>query len=129
VGNRIPDPSSQPESRPEGQADLLSAVERAGLILLVFPLYVDALSIVTKPAEMAAIGGRLAERSRQRVVAIVKQPAFRGAPEFGVRWLSAASSPPKAASRGPVVLPWAEEEPSVASLSPRQNARVRPSSV
>ncbi len=30
-------------NRPEGENELLAAVERAGLILLVFPLYVDAL--------------------------------------------------------------------------------------
>ena len=60
-------------NRPEGQADLLSAVERAGLILLVFPLYVDALPyLVTKAlAVMAAHRRAVGERSPQRVVAIV----------------------------------------------------------
>jgi len=97
-------------NRPEGQADLLSAVERAGLILLVFPLYVDALPyLVTKAlAVMAAHRRAVGERSPQRVVAIVTA-AFPRRTRIRWRWLSAASSPPKAASRGPVVLPWAEE--------------------
>jgi hypothetical protein len=60
-------------NRPEGQADLLSAVERAGLILLAFPLYVDALPyLVTKAlAVMAAHRRAVGDRAPQRVVAIV----------------------------------------------------------
>jgi multimeric flavodoxin WrbA len=60
-------------NRPEGQADLLSSVERAGLVLLVFPLYVDALPyLVTKAlAVIAAHRRAVGERSPQSLVAIV----------------------------------------------------------
>ncbi|HTZ46521.1 MAG TPA: NAD(P)H-dependent oxidoreductase [Verrucomicrobiae bacterium] len=41
--------------RPEGQSELLSAVARAGLVLLVFPLYVDSLPyLVTKAFKIIA---------------------------------------------------------------------------
>ena len=60
-------------NRPEGQADLLAAVERAGLVLLVFPLYVDALPyLVTKALAVIAAHRRAdGERSSQPLVAIV----------------------------------------------------------
>jgi multimeric flavodoxin WrbA len=60
-------------NRPEGQSELLSAVERAGLIVLAFPLYADALPyLVTKAlAVMAARRGAGREPSSQRLVAIV----------------------------------------------------------
>ncbi len=59
--------------RPEGESELLAAVERAGLILLVFPLYVDALPyLVTKALAVIASHRRASrEPSRQRLVAIV----------------------------------------------------------
>jgi|SRR5271157_127047 len=60
-------------NRPEGEGELLSSVERAGLILLVFPLYVDALPyLVTKAlAVIAAHRRAVRERSPQPLVAIV----------------------------------------------------------
>ncbi|MGA2272830.1 MAG: NAD(P)H-dependent oxidoreductase [Bryobacteraceae bacterium] len=60
-------------NRPEGESELLSSVERAGLILLVFPLYVDALPyLVTKAlAVIAARGQAGREPSAQRLVVIV----------------------------------------------------------
>ena len=60
-------------NRPEGQADLLASVERAGLVLLVFPLYVDALPyLVTKAlAVIAAHRRAVGERSSQHLMAIV----------------------------------------------------------
>ena len=60
-------------NRAEGEAQLISAVDRAGLILLVFPLYVDALPyLVTKAlAVIAAHRGAAGERSAQRLVGIV----------------------------------------------------------
>ena len=60
-------------NRPEGEGELLSAVERAGLILLVFPLYVDALPyLVTKALAVIAAHGRAdREASPQRLMAIV----------------------------------------------------------
>jgi hypothetical protein len=59
--------------REEGEAALLAAVDRAGLILLVFPLYVDALSyLVTKALTvMAAHRKAAAAPPPQRLVAIV----------------------------------------------------------
>lgn len=60
-------------NRPLGEAELLSAVERAGLILFVFPLYVDALPyLVTRAMQLIAahrMTGR--EAATQRVVAVV----------------------------------------------------------
>jgi len=60
-------------NRPEGEGELLSSVERAGLILLVFPLYADALPyLVTKALAVIAAHGRAGrESSPQRLVAIV----------------------------------------------------------
>jgi multimeric flavodoxin WrbA len=60
-------------NRPEGQGELLSSVERAGLILLVFPLYVDALPyLVTKALAVIAAHRRTHPKpSPQRLVAIV----------------------------------------------------------
>jgi multimeric flavodoxin WrbA len=59
--------------RPEGKGELLSAVQRARLILLVFPLYVDALPyLVTKALAVIAANRRAGrEPSLQRLVAIV----------------------------------------------------------
>jgi len=60
-------------NRPEGERELLSAVDHAGLILLVFPLYVDALPhLLTKALTLIALHRRVGgDRSLQRVVAIV----------------------------------------------------------
>ncbi len=60
-------------NREEGQRELLSSVERARLILLVFPLYVDALPyLVTKALAVIAAQRRAAsESSQQRFVGIV----------------------------------------------------------
>jgi len=60
-------------NRPEGEGEVLSAVERAGLILLVFPLYVDALPyLVTKALALIAAHRRAGrEHAPQRLVAIV----------------------------------------------------------
>jgi hypothetical protein len=60
-------------NREEGEGELLSSVERAGLILLVFPLYADALPyLVTKAlAVIAAHRRERPEPSPQRLVAIV----------------------------------------------------------
>jgi NADPH-dependent FMN reductase len=60
-------------NRQEGQSELLSAVARAGLVLLVFPLYVDSLPhLVTKTLAIIA-GDRSGEDSTalQRFVAVV----------------------------------------------------------
>jgi multimeric flavodoxin WrbA len=60
-------------NRSDGEGELLSAVERAGLILLVSPLYTDALPyLVTKALTVIAAhwqAGR--ETSSQRLVAVV----------------------------------------------------------
>jgi hypothetical protein len=60
-------------NRPEGEAELLSATERAGLILLVFPLYADALPyLVTKALSVIAAHGQTGrEPQRRRLVAVV----------------------------------------------------------
>jgi hypothetical protein len=60
-------------NRPEGESELLSSVERAGLILLVFPLYADALPyLVTKALALIAAHRRAGrEPSSQRLVGIV----------------------------------------------------------
>ncbi len=60
-------------NRPEGEAELLSAVEHAGLILLVFPLYVDALPyLVTKALTLIAAHRRAGgQSSGPPLVAIV----------------------------------------------------------
>ena len=59
--------------RPEGEGELLSSIERAGLILLVFPLYANALPyLVTKALGMIAAHRRaVPEPPPQRLVAIV----------------------------------------------------------
>lgn len=59
--------------RQDGKAGLLAAVDRAGLILLVFPLYADALPyLVTKAvAVIAAHRQATADSSSKRLVAIV----------------------------------------------------------
>ncbi len=59
--------------RPEGESELLSAVERAGLVLLVFPLYVDALPhLMTEALTVIANHRRMTrETASQRLVAIV----------------------------------------------------------
>jgi multimeric flavodoxin WrbA len=80
-------------SRPEGEGELLSSVERSGLILLVFPLYVDALPyLVTKALAV------IAEHRRASRAAFPRRARIRW------RWPYAASSPRKVASRGRVVL-------------------------
>jgi hypothetical protein len=58
---------------PEGEAQLSSAIERAGLILLVFPLYADALPhLATKALTViAAHRQTVRERPPQQLVAIV----------------------------------------------------------
>jgi multimeric flavodoxin WrbA len=60
-------------NRPEGERELLAAVERAGLILLVFPLYVDSLPYLVTKALTVMAAGRRADRepSGQRFVAVV----------------------------------------------------------
>ena len=60
-------------SREEGEGALLASSERAGLILLVFPLYVDALPfLVTKALAVIAAHRRAAAHpTPQRLVAIV----------------------------------------------------------
>jgi len=59
--------------RPDGQAELLSATDRADLILLAFPLYVDALPfLVTKALDLIATHRRaLANPLPQRLVTLV----------------------------------------------------------
>jgi multimeric flavodoxin WrbA len=60
-------------NRPDGEGELLSSVERAGLIVLVFPLYVDALPyLVTKALTVIAADLRAGPKpSPQRLVGIV----------------------------------------------------------
>lgn len=60
-------------SLPEGEAELVAAVERSGLILLVFPLYADALPyLVTKALTVIAAHRREGHvTSPQRLTAIV----------------------------------------------------------
>jgi hypothetical protein len=60
-------------SRAEGEAALLASIDRAGLILLVFPLYVDALPyLVTKAFTVIANQRRAAPNPRPlRLVAVV----------------------------------------------------------
>jgi hypothetical protein len=58
--------------RPEGESELLSPVDRAGLILLVFPLYVDALPhLLTKALASMAAHRPPGAPSAQRLVGIV----------------------------------------------------------
>ncbi len=60
-------------NREEGESELLSSVERAGLILLVFPLYADALPyLVTKALALIAAHRRADPKPfAQRLVGIV----------------------------------------------------------
>ncbi len=60
-------------NREEGQSELLSSVERAGLILLAFPLYADALPYLVTKALAVIAGHRQTgcEPSPQRLVGIV----------------------------------------------------------
>ena len=60
-------------NRPEGERELLSSVERAELILLVFPLYADSLPyLVTRALAVIAAQRRAGcEASPQRLVGIV----------------------------------------------------------
>jgi len=60
-------------NRPEGESELLSAVERASLVLLAFPLYVDALPhLMTKALTViAAHRSTTGETAPQRLIAIV----------------------------------------------------------
>jgi len=58
--------------RPDGESDLLSRVDRAGLILAVFPLYVDALPhLLTKALALMAAHRPAGVPTAQRLVAIV----------------------------------------------------------
>ena len=58
--------------RPEGESELLSRVDRAGLVLVVFPLYVDCLPhLVTKALASIAAHRPAGAPSTQRVVGIV----------------------------------------------------------
>ena len=60
-------------NREEGEAQLLAAAERAGLILLVFPLYVDSLPflVIKALAAMARRRRNIPQPPPQRMVAIV----------------------------------------------------------
>lgn len=60
-------------NRPEGERELLTAVQRAGLIVLAFPLYVDSLPHLVTKALAAIAAGRRADRApfAQRLVGIV----------------------------------------------------------
>ena len=59
-------------NRPEGEGELLSAVDRASLVLIVFPLYVDALPyLMTKALAVIAAQRTNCEPASQRLVAIV----------------------------------------------------------
>ena len=60
-------------NRPEGESELLSAVARAALVLLAFPLYVDALPhLMTKALTVIAAHRRATHESASpRLVAIV----------------------------------------------------------
>jgi hypothetical protein len=60
-------------NREEGEAALLSSLNRAGLILLVFPLYVDSLPFLVTKALAVIAGHRrnLSEPRPQRLVGIV----------------------------------------------------------
>ncbi len=59
-------------NRPEGEGELVSAVERVGLVLVVFPLYVDALPyLMTKALAVIAAQRTTREPAPQRLVAIV----------------------------------------------------------
>jgi multimeric flavodoxin WrbA len=60
-------------NREEGEAALLASVDRAGLILLVFPLYADALPYLATKALAVIAGHRRAAANppRQRLMAIV----------------------------------------------------------
>ncbi len=72
--------------RARGQADLLAAVDRADLLLVAFPLYVDALPfLLTRALEVIAAHRREAEQPRaQRLVAI----ANSGFPEAYQNYLA-----------------------------------------
>jgi multimeric flavodoxin WrbA len=58
-------------NHPEGEGELLAAVERAGLVLLVFPLYVDALPYLATKALALIAANRRASSSPRRLVGIV----------------------------------------------------------
>jgi len=59
-------------NRPEGENELLAQVDRAGLVLLAFPLYVDALPYLVTKALAALVAHRAGgSPSAQRVVGIV----------------------------------------------------------
>ncbi len=72
-------------NRPEGERELLSSVERAGLILLVFPLYVDSLAL---SRDQGPGGDCSPSAGRARAVRAApggdcEQRLSRDAPEFG----------------------------------------------
>ncbi len=85
-------------NRPEGEGKLLSSVEPAGLILLAFPLYVDALPyLVTKAlAVMGAHRRATRKRSPQRLLGIVNS----GFPETRQNAVALAICREFAAQRG-----------------------------
>jgi hypothetical protein len=60
-------------NREEGEAALVASISRSGLILLVFPLYADALPFLVTKALAVIAGHRRADADppRQRLVAIV----------------------------------------------------------
>ena len=59
-------------NRPEGESELLAAADRAGLVLLVFPLYVDTLPhLATKALALMAAHRRANPSPPQRLAAIV----------------------------------------------------------
>jgi len=59
-------------NRPEGEAALLAGIDRAGLIVLVFPLYADALPyLVTRALTVIAGNLRAATQPAKQLVAIV----------------------------------------------------------
>ena len=64
-------------SRPEGEAALLESIDRAGLMLLVFPLYVDALPyLVTKALTTIATARRATANPRPLRLAAVVNSGF-----------------------------------------------------
>lgn len=63
--------------REKGQAELLSRVDRADLILLAFPLYIDALPfLVTKSLEIIAAQGHPRPNGRRKKLFVVCNSGF-----------------------------------------------------
>jgi multimeric flavodoxin WrbA len=64
-------------NRPEGQQELLAAVERAGLIVLAFPLYADALPyLVTRALTVIAAAGKAGGAGRAKGAAAIVNSGF-----------------------------------------------------